>query len=72
MDRSRLTTISLGAEFADTSESLAIELSSGNDKIKRMFGEKIQRIGPKLVFDAIGEAGRTDEMQRHSPMQTDA
>jgi hypothetical protein len=24
------------------------------------------------VLDTLGEVGRTDEMQRHSPMQTDA
>jgi hypothetical protein len=37
-----------------------------------MFAKKIQRVRLKLVFDTVGEAGRTDEMKRHSPMQTDA
>jgi len=49
----------------------AVELSSGNDKIKRMFAEKIQRVGLELVIDSVGDAGWADEMQRSRPMQTD-
>jgi hypothetical protein len=37
-----------------------------------MFTEKIQRVRLELVLDTVGEAGRTDEMKRHSPIQTDA
>jgi hypothetical protein len=62
----------LGAEFANAVESLAVELSGGNNKIDRMFAKKVQRVGLELVLDTVGEAGRTDEMKRHSPVQTDA
>lgn len=37
-----------------------------------MLLKQIQRIGAKLVLDTVGEAGRTDEMERHSPVQTHA
>jgi hypothetical protein len=42
------------------------------DEIRRTFVEKIQCICLELVVDAVAEAGRTDEMKRHRPTQTDA
>ena len=59
-------------KFAQAVESLTIELSDRDDEIARMFTEKVQCIGLELVLDAIGKTRRTDEMQRHCPMQTDA
>jgi len=53
-------------------EFLAVELCGSNNKIDWMFTEKIQRVRLELVLDTVGEAGRTDEMKRPSPIQTDA
>ena len=59
-------------EFAYAFYSRFHEFDSGDEEIERMLLKQIQRIGAKLVLDTVGEAGRTDEMQRHSPVQTDA
>ena len=59
-------------EFAYAFYSRFLQFGSGDQEIERMLLKQIQSIGAKLVLDAVGEAGRTDEMQRHSPIQTDA
>jgi hypothetical protein len=49
-----------------------VEFASSDEKIERMLLKQIQRIGPKLVLDTVGKSRRTDEVQRHGPMQTNA
>jgi hypothetical protein len=60
------------AKFAHAVEPVAVELRGRDDEIGRMFVEKIQCICLQLVVDPVAERGRTDEMKRHRPMQTDA
>src|SRR5262249_41325342 len=61
-----------GAKFAHAVEPNVVELASCDDKIGRTFVEKIQGICFELVVDPVAEPGRTDEMKRHRPTQTDA
>jgi hypothetical protein len=60
------------SEFAYAFYFRFLEFGSGDEEIEWMLLKEIQRIGPKLMLDTVGKAGRTDEMQRHSPIQTDA
>ena len=53
-------------------ESLGVELCGSNNEVDWMFAEKVQRVSFELVFDTVGKAGRTNEMERHGPMQADA
>ena len=52
-------------------ESLAVELCNGNNEVDWMFAEKVHCVGFELVFDTVGEAGRTNEMKRRGSMQAD-
>ena len=59
-----------GAEFTDSVEAGAAELSGDNNEINRLFIQKIKRVGSKFMFDSVGEPGWADQPQRRCPMQT--
>ena len=46
----------------------AIDVTKSDERSSRRFNV----YALELVVDAVAEAGRTDEMKRHRPMQTDA
>src|SRR5262245_21246919 len=58
-----------GAEFADSIEACAAELSGHNDKIDGPCIQKIERVSSDLVFDTVGEPRWADQVQRRCPMQ---
>src|SRR4051812_10497509 len=58
-------------KLAHAAESIAVELRGNNEKVGRMLAEQVQGVALELVLYPVNEAVRTDNVQRHRPIETD-